>query len=94
MGKKKQLSGSLSHGRLQCYNILLNLLTARSLSEKLKHCKKALFTSRLLKQGKPLECKLCKPGGVLATVSSRHRGFGVFIFNEINLALLLDIAAP
>ncbi|KAJ6976730.1 hypothetical protein NC653_028789 [Populus alba x Populus x berolinensis] len=49
----------------------------------------ALFTSRLLKQGKPLECKLCKPGGVLATVSSRHRGFGVFIFNEINLALLL-----
>ncbi|KAJ6881468.1 hypothetical protein NC651_028144 [Populus alba x Populus x berolinensis] len=63
---------------------------ARSLSEKPKHCNKmALFTSRLLKQGKPVECKLCKPGGVLATVSSRHRGFCVFIYNEINLALLL-----
>ncbi|KAJ6887930.1 B3 domain-containing transcription factor NGA4-like [Populus alba x Populus x berolinensis] len=38
-------------------------LKARSLSEKLKHRKMALFTSRLL-----------KPGGVLATVSSRHHG--------------------
>lgn len=64
---------------------------ARSLSEKLKHCKMALFTSRLLKQGQALECKLCKPGGVLATVSSRHRGFCLFIFNEINLALLLGL---